>query len=113
MPWLSTLSHKVLLAIAYGNATIVVAHLLAIQVVYLRIVAMCNLNAFYGIGIRIIILDTHGDIIDVGYRGCVAALYEYLYLISLGNHHVVAEGGGGVGRDNFCALAVVAGDDGP
>ena len=44
---------------------------------------MCNLNAFYGIGIRIIILDTHGDIIDVGYRGCVAALYEYLYLISL------------------------------
>ena len=67
-----------LLAIAYDNATIVVAHLLAIQVVYLRIIAMCNLNAFYGIGIRIIILDTHGDRVAVELGEIISVLLPLL-----------------------------------
>ena len=66
-----------------------------------------------GLGIRILILDTRGDIIDVTHGSSIAALYEYLDLISLGNNHVVGEGGGRVGRDNLSVLAVVAGDDGP
>ena len=89
--WLSTLSRKVLLAIAYDNATIVVAHLLAIQVVYLRIIAMCNLNAFYGIGIHVAILDADSDIVDMSYGGWVNALYEYLEPISLRNNRVVVQ----------------------
>jgi hypothetical protein len=68
----------VLLAIAYDHATIVVAHFLAIQVVCLRIITMYNLNAFYGISIRIVVLDTHGDIVNVSNGGCIDSLYKDL-----------------------------------
>lgn len=113
MPWLSTLSHKVLLAITYDDAAIVVIHFLTIQVVCQRIVAMCNLNVFYRIGIRDVLPNTHGDVIDVSHGGCVNSLNKDLQLVPLGNNCVVVEGDSRILVNNLSVFTVTAGYDSP
>ena len=108
MQWQSVLTLDALLAVANGDAAIVVTHhTLAIQVVCLRVVGTCNLNAFYGICIYVFI--SKDNIIDIGGSGTASSLYCDSELPSYIDWRIEGTGGGRILGKCFCGATIAIG----
>ena len=112
MQWQSVLTPDAFLAVANGDAAIVVTHHpLAIQVVCLRVVGTCNLNAFYGICIYVFI--SKDNIVNIGGSGTAARLHSDSELASCIEWRIEGTRGGSISGNAFRGVAIAVGQCGP